>query len=58
MIACNQYDQMAEEKIVKFTPKVATSDYIQIETLLKWPKKLQDFLAFIEREIVTKTLQK
>ena len=41
-----QCDQMKESKEAKFSPnvapKAATSYYIQIETLLKQPKKFQD----------------
>ena len=53
---------MKEYKVAKFPPKVAqkvaTSDYIQIATLLKWPKKFQDIGAIIAGKFVTKTFQK
>ena len=43
---CKQCDQIKELKLAEFSPnvaqKVATSYYIQIETLLEWPKKFQD----------------
>ena len=49
-------------KISQFFPqklpkRVETSDYIQIATSLKWPKKFQDIWAIIAGKFVTNTFQ-
>ena len=57
-----QCDQMKEQQVAKFSPKfsqkVATSYFIQIVTLLKWPKKFQDIWSIIAGKIVSNTFQK
>ena len=42
----------------KVAQKVATLDFIQKVTLLKWPKMVQDVSAIISGKLVTKTFQK
>ena len=48
---------MLLKKKPTFPPKVAqkvdTADYIQIVTLLKWPKKFQDIRVIIKGKFVT-----
>ena len=54
----HQCDQMKESKSAKFSKKVAISNYIQIVTHLKWPRKFEGILTIIVGKIVTKTFQK